>query len=155
MRPQPWVRRLAVLAVPLAAACTGVATPQTEAPADPAEPVVDPAGGTMLPSGFPVGSAVDAVQSVLPAGVELGLLPADLGWGEDASLALVLASQGISFPLVVVVGEPCQARSPALTAQQAAAVAESVCEMWVSQGTLPVVPAGSRSGEVDPQDAAR
>ncbi|MBX6752300.1 MAG: hypothetical protein IRY85_22005, partial [Micromonosporaceae bacterium] len=67
--------------------------PDTTTPVD--LPSDDPAGGSQLAVGFPVGSAVDAVASALPAGVSLGELPMDIGWREGGQLDLpVVAADG-------------------------------------------------------------
>lgn len=131
--------------------------PDTTAPVDPG----DPAGGSMLPVGFPVGSAVDAAASALPAGVSLGELPMDIGWREGGQLDVpVVAAAGPATLTVQVADEACSAwiAEPAgwdaLTAADLAAIADAVCAEWLATGSLPIIPADP-TGEEQPDLAAQ
>lgn len=131
--------------------------PDTAAPIDPA----GPAGGAMLPVGFPVGAAVDAVASALPAGVGLGELPMDIGWRVGGQLDVPLTAQTGPATLTVQVADgACSAwvAEPAgwdgLTPAEVQAIADAVCAEWVATGSLPVIPADA-SGEERPDLAAQ
>ncbi|MEV4413812.1 hypothetical protein [Catellatospora sp. NPDC049609] len=114
-------------------------------PASPTAAEVDPAGGTQLATGFPLGSAVDAVAVALPAGVSLAELPMDLSWQADGSLALPLTGGGT---LTVTVAEgACTAAAPALSGTQAVAVADAVCAAWRAAGSPPIVPTDPDAAE--------
>ena len=128
--------------------------PETTAPID----TTDPAGGSMLAEGFPVGSAVDAVASALPAGASLGELPMDIGWREDGLLDVpVVTAAGPAIVTLQVVDGACSATvSPdgALSSAELAAIGDAVCAEWVATGSLPVIPAGP-AGEERPDLAAQ
>jgi hypothetical protein len=117
--------------------------------AAPATTTFDPAGGTMLPTGFPIGSAVDAVAS---AGVALAELPMDIGWSEAGSLTLPLAPSGSL--VVTVAGGSCTAQAASLSAAQLAAVADAVCAAWRDAGSPDIIPAGPPGAE-QPELAAQ
>lgn len=131
--------------------------PDITAPVD----TTDPAGGSMLPDGFPVGSAVDAVAAALPDGATLGELPMDIGWrvGGLLDVPLVLGPVGQGTPAdpthvitIQVADGACSATvdpSGALTPDDLSAIADAVCAEWEATGSLPVIPADA-SGEERP-----
>jgi hypothetical protein len=125
----------------------------------------DDPSGSQLASGFPVGSAVDALAAALPAGVSVAQLPMDIGWRAGGHL-------DVPVGLGPVTGEPpapthlitiqvndgtCVATvtpSGALSQADLDAIAAAVCTEWVATGSLPVIPAGP-PGEEQPDLAAQ
>ncbi|GHJ48320.1 hypothetical protein Cs7R123_56620 [Catellatospora sp. TT07R-123] len=149
----------ALVATPLLVGVVAVAawpTPQPQPLAQPpaASPTqfVDPNAGTQLATGFPLGSAVDAVAGALPAGVALAELPMDLSWQADGSVRLPLAAGGELT--VAVAGGTCTASAAALETADAAKVADALCAAWVALGSPPVAPAGPAPSD-QPDLAAR
>jgi hypothetical protein len=131
-----------------AAGAGGPDAPPAAVPGPTSAPA-DPAGGTGLAEGFPLGSAIDAVAG---AGVVLGEIPMDLGWQAGGVLTLPLAD---GTPLSITVGpDGCTATSAELSASRSAAVAEAVCAAWAAEGSPEIVPAGP-PGEERPDLAAR
>lgn len=135
--------------------------PDVTAPID----TTDPAGGSMLADGFPVGSAVDAVARALPAGTSLAELPMDIGWREGGLLDVPVSLGPVSGPpgppthlvTIQVVDGVCSATvepAGALSDADLDAIATSVCTEWVATGSLPVIPANP-SGEEQPDLAAQ
>jgi len=137
--------------------------PEVTVPVD--VPSEDPAGSTGLAEGFPVGSAVDAVASALPAGASLADLPMDIGWREGGLLDVPVALGPVTgtppapthFITIQVVDGTCAASvtpSDALTQADLDAIAAAVCTEWVATGSLPVIPADP-TGEERPDLAAQ
>ncbi len=114
-------------------------------PASPTAAAVDPNAGAQLATGFPLGSAVDAVAVALPSGVTLAELPMDLSWQADGSLGLPLAGGGVLT--VKVADGSCTASAAALSGSQATAVADALCTAWRAAGSPPIMPADPITGE--------
>ncbi|MDI1462572.1 hypothetical protein QEZ54_16490 [Catellatospora sp. KI3] len=149
----------ALVAVPLLAGAVALAARPTQAPTtqplaqpSPSPQLVDPNAGTQLPTGFPLGSAVDAVAGALPGGVSLAELPMDLGWQADGSLTLPLTGGGV-LTLTVANGD-CSVSAPGLDAAQGKAAADAVCQAWRDAGSPPVAPVEPNPSE-QPELAAR
>ncbi|MBV1855105.1 hypothetical protein [Catellatospora tritici] len=149
----------ALVAVPLLAGAVAVAAwpTSTPAPRPLAQPsaspqLADPNAGSQLATGFPLGSAVDAVSEALPAGVSLAELPMDLGWQADGSLTLPLAAGG-ELTLTVADGT-CSVSAPGLNAAQGRTAADAVCAAWRAAGSPPVAPVGPAPAE-QPELAAQ
>ena len=123
----------------------------------PGSSITDPSGA-QLPSGFPIGSAVDAVASALPGGAVVGELPTDIGWRAGGLLDVPVEVDSTSVALTVQVADgTCAASvtpSDALTQADLDAIAAAVCAEWVATGSLPVIPAGP-PGEERPDLAAQ
>jgi hypothetical protein len=113
--------------------------PETTTPADTSDTV----GGSVLAEGFPVGSAVDAVASALPAGASLGELPMDIGWREGGLLdvPVVTAAGPVTLTVQVVDGTCSATVAPAdsLTPPDLDGIAASVCAEWAATGSLPII----------------
>lgn len=137
--------------------------PDTTTPVD--LPSDDPAGGSQLAVGFPVGSAVEAVASALPAGVSLSELPMDIGWREGGLLDIPIALGPVTgtppapthLVTIQVRDGVCSAAvepAGALSDATLSAIADAVCAEWVALGSPPVTPADP-SGEQRPDVAAQ
>jgi hypothetical protein len=96
-------------------------------PAVPVAPESSTVAGTGLAVGFPVGSAIEAVMSALPAGVVVGELPQDIAWSGD-SLGVPLVVRGEPAGLALTASDQgCVATSPALDAASLERIAAAVC----------------------------
>jgi hypothetical protein len=157
-----WAASAAAAVVVAAAGITAI---NLSGPSGPATPIAgpdvtasEPSIDTGLPTGFPVGSAVDAVGSALPPGAGLGELPMDIGWREGGLLDVpVVTAVGPATITVQVVDGVCGATAApvdAVSGTDLEAIAAAVCAAWVETGSLPVIPAGP-PGEEQPDLAAR
>ena len=104
-----------------------------------------PPASSGLAVGFPVASAIEATMGALPAGVEIGELPADIAWREGGSLTVPIVVDGGAASLELVVADAgCSATSTALSAATLDAVSTAVCT--ARQQALAANPAGLPSG---------
>lgn len=135
----------------------GVSDGPAGVPGGPAGVPGGPAG-TGLAVGFPVGSAVDAVLTALPAAVTLGDLPMDIHWREGGRLDLpVTGGAGEATLALEVTDGGCAATlEPAglLSAAELETVAGAVCDAWRAAGSPAIVPGGP-VGEEQPEYANR
>jgi hypothetical protein len=152
----------AVLAA--AAGCTNDDGPSAAPVASPSTPVATldaggAAGGTMPAIAFPLTSVLAAADQSLPADVTIGEIPRDTRWLPGNRMEVPISRDGTDAVLTVTVlpaRESCAARSQVLTPAEAEQVASRVCDVWVSEGRLPVVvPDPDAPIETDPSDAAR
>jgi hypothetical protein len=145
-------QRWGVAAAALVVAAAGVSAISLTVGSGPATPVAQPPavtgtnpdGNTGLAEGFPIGSAVEAVGSALPAGASLGELPMDIAWRVGGLLDVPVATTGGPATVTIqVVDGTCTATvAPvgALSADDLGAIGVSVCIEWFETGSLPVIP---------------
>lgn len=131
--------------------------PEVTAPVD--LPGDDPASGSEIIQGFPVGSAIDALASALPTGASVGDLPMDIGWRAGGLLEVpIITTAGTSATVTIQIADGrCTATvDPAdmLSEADLAAIADKVCAEWVALKSPPIIPADP-SGEERPDLAAQ
>lgn len=114
----------------------------------------------MLPSAFPIVSVVLAMEESLPEGASVDELPRDISWQPGNELDVPILRDGIAGTVTVTVPgtdvDACTADSEQLSQDEAAAVADAVCQAWDAEGRLPiVVPDPDAPPTENPEDAAR
>lgn len=116
-------------------------------------------GGSQLASGFPVGSAVDAVAAALPASFAVADLPMDIGWRAGGLLEVPIGFGPVTgtppaatHVITIEVSDgTCAATvtpSDALTQAELDAIATAVCAEWAATGSPRVIPGAA--GEENP-----